>query len=96
MIYFPHRRSTILCLLTVALATTSALAQDKYQLKDTHAAGDVSDNESTMEMSLKMLATTEGQQLPPMLFGNRQREKYQETVLAVDEAGKSTAIRRVY
>lgn len=96
MLYPFHKRGTILCLLTVALAATSAFAQDKYQLKEAHAVGDVSDNESTLDMNLHMAATADGKELPPMLFGNRQREKYQETILAVDDAGKTTALQRAY
>lgn len=89
-------RSATFCVATCALVATAALGQDKVHLQNNHAVGDVSDNDSTMEMNLNMKVSADGQQLPAMAFANRAREKYQETELAVGNDGKPNALRRSY
>ena len=93
---YSHWRNVGCCLATCALLVTAASAQDKVHLQSGHGVGDVSDNESLMEMSLNMKVTADGQPVPDMNSGSRAREKYQEKELAVGDDGKPSAMQRVY
>ena len=80
---------------TTMLAVTAAPGQQKYRLQDAAASGDCSTNESSLELSLKVQATANGQSAGEFSLVRRDHEKYNEQVLA-DEAGSPSRIRRTY
>jgi hypothetical protein len=83
------------CLAAGAAATTAALGQQAYRLRDTYRPGDLSHVDTSMDMTMSIQATANGEQAPLLFFGRRDREKYSEQVLAVDSRGPS-GVRRTY
>ena len=83
-------------MLSVAAAVGAWGQEKKYRLQDVSAVGDVYDGESSTTIGLKIQTTGGGQDIPPVSFSQRERQKFRETVLAVDSSGHASAIRRTY
>lgn len=88
-------RGVLLALASAVLAGNAAFSQQKYRFQENSAVGDVSVSENTMEMTLDVKVTANGQELPPIKFLTREREKYTDEVLAVSK-NQPTTVRRTY
>ena len=82
-------------LLASLLLAGSALAQQKYRLRDVVAQGDRAAVESNFDMGLTIRTTAGGQEGPEFTFSNKETEQYTEEILGVKD-GEPTAARRVY
>jgi hypothetical protein len=82
-------------LVSLALLAGGARAQQKYRLRQMEQAGDFSQVEGEMDMTLDMRVTAGDQVVPGLKFTNRELEKYTEEILSVDRQGAS-GLRRVY
>lgn len=81
----------------VVLGTASVRAQEppKYLLKESVAAGDVSEVETEFGMAMDTKAVFQGKTAPAISISSRERQKYREEVLAAGSKGPS-ALRRTY
>jgi hypothetical protein len=88
-------RCLTLSLAAGALVATAALGQQKYRLRDSYAAGDLSAVDSSSDLSLTVSVKANGEDVAQFILSKRDREVYQEQTVAVDTTGP-TAIRRTY
>lgn len=83
-------------LLAAALApSVGRAAQEKVRLLEAVTAGDVVETDGKMSMLMTLKTTSGGQAVSFDLSGS-ETQKYRDQVLAVDEKGVPTAMRRVY
>src|SRR5207248_3053105 len=83
------------CLAGGALVASAALAQKKYRLRDAYSAGDLCAVDSSDDMNLTVQIKANGEDSGQFIFFKRDREVYQEKVIAADARGPS-AIQRIY
>lgn len=88
-------RGVLLAAAACVVYGNAAVGQQKYRLQESSAVGDVSVSESTMDMTLDVKATANGQELPGLKVVTREREKYTDEVLAVTR-NRPTTVRRTY
>jgi hypothetical protein len=70
--------------------------QEKYRLKEIEAVGDSVKQDETLEMTVTINVTVNGQPALPVQLAVKEREVYVETLLAVGAKGRPTALRRSY
>jgi hypothetical protein len=77
------------------LLSATALAQQKYQLKGSVAAGDLSSVDSSEDMSLTFTVKANGDDAGQFVLSKREREVYTEQTVAATAKGPSV-LRRTY
>lgn len=81
--------------LAAACLVSTAFGQQKYRLRDRFAAGDLSSVDSAEDMSLTVSVRANGEDVTQFIMGKREREVYEEQLVATDSRGPSV-LRRTY